>query len=66
MLIECFDNQYSQQTETVAFGSVVVRIPAHHLPKNVNGLAFHQKGAGTRAGRPHTRGNLCIPLPGII
>jgi hypothetical protein len=31
--IEQFDNQYSQQTETLAFDSVMARIPAHHLPR---------------------------------
>jgi len=44
--IEQFDNQYSQQTETVAFDSVMARIPAHNLSalfaRSVNGLAFHQ------------------------
>lgn len=48
--IEQFDNQYSQQTETLAFDSVMARIPAHNLStqfaRSVNGLAFHQKGVG--------------------
>ena len=60
--IEQFDNQYSQQTETLAFDSVMARIPAHYLPAlfagSVNELAFHQKGVGTPVGDPIKRGNL--------
>lgn len=54
--IEPFDNQYSQQTETLAFDSVMARIPAHYLSaqfaENVNELAFHQKGVGALAAAP--------------
>lgn len=54
--IEQFDNQYSQQTETLAFDSVMSRIPAHYLSaqfaENVNELAFHQKGVGALAAAP--------------
>ncbi|HEA3132053.1 TPA: hypothetical protein RVR73_003387 [Aeromonas hydrophila] len=56
MPIEQFDNQYSQQTETLAFDSVMARIPAHYLSaqfaENVNELAFHQKGVGALVAAP--------------